>query len=59
MQERSTFMRVKCKKCKNEQVVFSKPAVQVRCLVCGAVFLEPRGGRANLSDDAALLENLG
>ena len=37
------FLRVKCE-CKNEQIIFSKPATTVRCLVCGTVIAEPRGG---------------
>ena len=42
------FIKVKCEKCKNEQVIFEKPASQVRCLVCGEVLAEPRGGKAEI-----------
>ena len=38
------FTKVRCK-CKNEQVIFSKPASTVRCLVCKEVLVEPTGGR--------------
>ena len=38
------FVKVKCE-CKNEQVIFSKPAGQVKCLVCGAVLAENTGGK--------------
>lgn len=59
MQEKSAFLKVKCKKCKNEQIIFSKPAVQVKCLVCGAVFAKPRGGKADFNTDAVqVLEKL-
>jgi len=42
----SEFVRVKCKECKNEQVIFAKAATEVKCLVCGAVLAKPSGGRA-------------
>ena len=42
------FLKVKCKDCENEQVVFSKAATRVACNVCGASLAEPRGGTAHL-----------
>jgi len=42
----SKFLKVKCKKCKNEQVIFEKAASLVKCLVCGEVLAEPTGGKA-------------
>ena len=42
------FVRVKCKDCEGEQIVFSKAATRVACNVCGATLAEPRGGHANL-----------
>lgn len=44
--EKSKFLRVKCAKCKNEQVIFNKASTTVKCLVCGEVLAEPTGGRA-------------
>ena len=44
----SKFLRVKCEKCKNEQVIFSRPTSVVKCLVCGEVLAEPSGSKANL-----------
>ncbi len=43
-----TFLKVKCEGCKNEQVLFSKAAQPVSCLVCGAALAVPRGGKAEL-----------
>jgi len=40
------FIRVKCGKCKNEQVIFEKPVSEVLCLKCGDVLAEPTGGKA-------------
>ena len=42
------FVKVKCKECKNEQVIFEKAASEVKCLVCGAVLAKPAGGRAEI-----------
>jgi small subunit ribosomal protein S27e len=44
----SKFLKVKCKKCKNEQVIYEKPASVVKCLVCGEILAEPRGGKADI-----------
>ncbi|HHN81434.1 MAG TPA: 30S ribosomal protein S27e [Methanomicrobia archaeon] len=40
----SKFVKIKCDDCGNEQVVFSKPASSVRCLVCGKTVIECTGG---------------
>jgi len=45
----SKFVKVKCEKCKNEQMVFEKAASRVKCLVCGEILAEPTGGRARLN----------
>ncbi|MCK4496635.1 MAG: 30S ribosomal protein S27e [Candidatus Aenigmarchaeota archaeon] len=42
------FLKVKCGKCKNEQVIFEKPAGKVECLVCGEILAESRGGKARI-----------
>ena len=39
------FVKVKCEKCRNEQVIFEKSASHVRCLVCGEVLAEREAGR--------------
>jgi len=44
----SKFIKVKCEKCKNEQVIFERPATVVKCLVCGEVLAEPSGGAGKL-----------
>jgi len=45
---RSTFLRVRCPDCGNEQVVFSHVATVVHCNICGAVLAEPTGGNADI-----------
>jgi len=43
---RSCFLRVKCLKCGNEQLVFSNPVNRVNCNVCGSELALPSGGKA-------------
>lgn len=42
------FLKVRCKKCKNEQVIFSKATSRVECLVCGADLAIPMGSKAKI-----------
>ena len=44
----SRFIKVKCKKCKNEQIIFGKPSTEVHCLVCNAIISKPQGGKAKI-----------
>ena len=43
---RSSFIRVKCPKCGNEQLMFSHPVNKVNCNVCGTELASPSGGKA-------------
>ncbi len=43
---RGEFLKLKCDGCGNEQIVFSKPAEDVNCVVCDDVIAESRGGKA-------------
>lgn len=47
----SEFVRVRCRKCNNEQVLFNKAAMAVKCLVCSSVLAEPTGGKARIQTD--------
>ena len=53
---KSRFMKVRCEKCKNEQIIFGKASTKVKCLVCGEILAEPKGGKANIK--AQVLEIL-
>lgn len=54
---RSVFLRVKCSKCGNEQLLFSNSVNKVTCNVCGEVLAEPSGGRAKINGEVqAVLE---
>lgn len=53
---KSTFLKVKCGQCKNEQIVFDKAATEVKCLVCDKVLAVPTGGKVEL--DAKVITSL-
>ncbi|MBS3166328.1 30S ribosomal protein S27e [Candidatus Woesearchaeota archaeon] len=52
----SKFIKVRCSKCKNEQIVFGNAATVVNCLVCNKEVAYPSGGKAKIS--ARVLEVL-
>jgi small subunit ribosomal protein S27e len=45
----SNFIKVRCAKCKNEQVIFSNVSHKVECLVCNEVLATPTGGKAKIT----------
>jgi small subunit ribosomal protein S27e len=47
-ENRSSFYKVKCPDCDNEQMIFSKASTTVKCIVCGRELAVPTGGKANL-----------
>ena len=52
----SKFVKIRCPKCKNEQIMFGKASTNVKCLVCGKVLAEPLGGKSKIK--ARILEVL-
>ncbi len=52
----SKFIKVRCPKCKNEQIIFEKASEKIECLVCQNVLAEPTGGKAKIL--AQVLETL-
>ena len=52
----SKFIKIRCPKCKNEQISFGKSSSTVRCLVCNKVLIEPTGGKSKVK--ARILEVL-
>ncbi len=53
---RSRFVKVRCPKCKNEQIIYGKPATKIDCLVCQKSLAEPSGGKGKIK--ARILEVL-
>jgi small subunit ribosomal protein S27e len=50
----SKFIKVRCKDCENEQVLFNKASTPVSCHICGAKLAIPNGGKAKIK--AEILE---
>jgi len=46
---KSKFIKLRCEKCKNEQVIFNKASSVVKCLVCDETLAEPIGGKAKIN----------
>ena len=44
----SKFVRVRCSKCKNSQIIFGKSSSRVRCLKCSKIVAESDGGKAKI-----------
>jgi small subunit ribosomal protein S27e len=53
---KSRFLKVRCVKCNNEQIVFGNASSQVNCLVCNKEIAKPKGGKASVK--ARVLEVL-
>jgi small subunit ribosomal protein S27e len=41
VQPKSKFLKVTCEDCGSEQIMFSNPAMEIKCLVCGKILVEP------------------
>ena len=52
----SKFIKIRCPKCKNEQIMFGKASSIIKCLVCSKVLAEPSGGKSKVK--ARVLEVL-
>ncbi|MBS3097812.1 30S ribosomal protein S27e [Candidatus Woesearchaeota archaeon] len=52
----SKFIKIRCPKCKNEQITFGKASSKVDCLICGKTLVEPTGGKSKVK--ARILEVL-
>jgi len=44
----SKFIKVRCPKCKNEQIIFGKASSEIKCLVCNKTLAEPTGGKTKV-----------
>jgi small subunit ribosomal protein S27e len=47
----SKFIKVRCKDCENEQVLFNKASVKVSCHICGSKLAIPTGGKAKIKGE--------
>lgn len=53
---KSKFIKIRCSKCKNEQIIFGNASQKVNCLVCNKELVYPTGGKSKIS--ARVLEIL-
>lgn len=44
----SKFVKVRCPKCKNEQIIFGKASTEIKCLVCSKSIADPTGGKTRV-----------
>ncbi len=44
----SKFVKIRCPKCKNEQITFGRASTIVKCLVCEKILAEPSGGKTRI-----------
>ena len=52
----SKFIKVRCPKCKNEQIIFGRASTNVKCLICAKIIAEPTSGKSRVK--ARVLEVL-
>jgi len=45
---KSKFVRIRCPKCENEQVIFGKATTSVRCLKCNYTMSKPTASKAKI-----------
>lgn len=53
-EENKKFIKVKCHKCGNEQVIFSRAATKIKCVKCNEIIAVPTGGKTSVK--AEILE---
>lgn len=45
---KAKFVKIKCSRCRNTQVVFGKASTRVKCNKCGKIIVKPTGGNAKI-----------
>ena len=45
----SNFLRIRCRSCESEQIIFSHTTHAVNCRSCGESLAEPTGGKAKIN----------
>jgi len=47
----SKFVKVRCKDCENEQVLYDRASTPVSCHICGSKLAVPSGGKAKIKGE--------
>ncbi|MEM0380491.1 MAG: 30S ribosomal protein S27e [Desulfurococcaceae archaeon] len=59
-QPKSKFLKLQCKICGSDNIVFSHATFPARCKICGTILVKPTGGKAIiLRDRAEIIAELG
>jgi len=45
---KNKFIKIRCNKCKNEQITFEKASSPVNCIKCGTEIAKPQGGKLEI-----------
>jgi len=48
---KSKFIKVRCRNCENEQVLFDKASSPVSCHMCSSKLAIPKGGKAEIKGE--------
>jgi len=48
---KSKFIKVRCKDCENEQVIFDRASSSISCHICGSKLATPKGGKADIKGE--------
>jgi len=48
---KSKFIKVRCKDCENEQVIFDRASTPISCHICGSKLAIPKGGKVELKSE--------
>ncbi len=53
----SKFLRVRCRNCQSEKIIFSHASRVIKCDNCGEILAEPTGGKAKIHGE--IIKELG
>lgn len=45
---KNKFIKIRCAKCKNEQITYDRTSTTVLCLVCNTLLAVPTGGKTEI-----------
>lgn len=51
MSKDNELFKIKCKKCNNEQIIYSRISNIVKCLRCNTEIAKPTGGKALIIEE--------
>ncbi len=51
------FVRIACKHCSEDQIVFTRATTRIKCFHCGSFLSIPKGGKCKFVD-SKVVENL-